>query len=252
MLARTYNIPSVARMDELISELMRGVNAMFLRSMGSTVLHGPFKGMVIPTPEEETWADGNFSTKVLGVYEHELHDVIMHAVSRNPSIIVNIGCADGYYAIGFARLMSNTTVHAFDVNEASMATCFEFAERNYVRDRVDGIYPYKINGHCLYVIDCEGDELTQIDLQLHPEMMTSDIIVECHDFLDQNISLKLADRLAKTHAIEIIRPRLPLFGRYEFLNQSPGIMQVLAVMEKRPMPTLWLACWAHRKGDCNG
>jgi SAM-dependent methyltransferase len=244
-------------MDALLLELMRGVNEMFLKSMGNTVRHGPFKGMVIPPPKEESWADGNFSTKVLGCYEFELHDAIAHAMSRNPKTVINVGCADGYYAIGLARLMPEVKVIAVDENVAAVNKCREYAERNGVGASVDVVVGSTmglpdIPGRRLYFIDVEGDELKLIDLQQCPQLITSDIIVECHDFLDKDISLKLSERLAESHAVEIIRARLPLFSRYEFLNQTPGIMQVLMVQEKRPMPTLWLACWANRKGDDNG
>ena len=251
---RLGGVPTPARMEELLQELMRGVNAMFLQSMGNTVRHGPFKGMIIPTPDEESWADGNFSCKILGAYEFELHDAIAHAVSRNPRHVINVGCADGYYAVGLARLLPDVTVHPRDTSDVCLVTCDEFATRNEVGMRVwpapgccypEGLRITSINGHRLYVVDVEGDELKLIDPDACPELRRSDIIVECHDFVDKDISLTLANRLAKTHAVEIIRARLPLYSRYEFLSQSPGVMQVLALTEKRPMPTLWLACWAH-------
>lgn len=249
---RLGGVPSPGRMEELLQELMRGVNAMFLQSMGNVVRHGPFKGMIIPTPDEESWADGNFSTKVLGVYEFELHDAIAHAVSRKPKMVVNVGCADGYYAIGLAMLLPDAWVIALDQNKQAYMTCREFGARNKV-DVVCGpgcSSPLELGlsnstDHRLYVIDVEGDELKLVDPDACLELCRSDIIVECHDFLDSNISLTLANRLAKTHAVEIIRARLPLYSRYEFLSQSPGVMQVLALTEKRPMPTLWLACWAN-------
>ena len=84
----SLGIPDPLRMEALLRELMRGVNAMILRDMGQAVLVGPFKGMVIPSAEEEAWCDGNFSSKLLGTYEHELHDVIAHAVARNPASLL--------------------------------------------------------------------------------------------------------------------------------------------------------------------
>jgi hypothetical protein len=247
---RLGGVPTPARMEELLQELMRGVNAMFLQSMGNTVRHGPFRGMIIPTPDEESWVDGNFSCKILGAYEFELHDAIAHAVSRKPATVINVGCADGYYAIGLARMMPASLVMSYDTNQTAVDVFRKYAKLNEVADRVE-IFCGRLKrsdegeGHRLYIVDIEGDELHFIDLQENPRLAFSDLIVECHDFVDKDISLTLANRLAKTHAVEIIRARLPLYSRYEFLSQSPGVMQVLALTEKRPMPTLWLACWAN-------
>ena len=250
---RLGGVPTPGRMEELLQELMRGVNAMFLQSMGNVVRHGPFKDMIIPTPDEESWADGNFSCKILGAYEFELHDAIAHAVSRNPKTVINVGCADGYYAIGLARLLPWLEVYANDTNSTAVDVVRKYAKLNGVDERVEMCCSrLKRSGEgdlpLLHIVDIEGDELEFVDLEKNPRLAFSDIIVECHDFVDKNISLTLANRLAKTHAVEIIRARLPLYSRYEFLSQSPGVMQVLALTEKRPMPTLWLACWANERG----
>jgi hypothetical protein len=40
-----------------------------------------------------------------GCYEHELHGEIEQLVTRGFDAVLNIGCGEGYYAIGLARRM---------------------------------------------------------------------------------------------------------------------------------------------------
>lgn len=251
-----YTDPTAEEMNSFLHCLMHGINKQAFQLFGDRVVSGPFAGMVIP--EKSPWDDGNVSTKLLGCYEHELHESIQYAVWRRPSVIINVGCAEGYYAIGLARLMTYATVYAFDIAELSRLLCEDYAKRNGVKvNLIEGVKaPEELRltqarGHRLYVIDCEGSELELIDLDKCPELIHSDIIVECHDFMKPNASLTLADRLCRTHRVELIRPQLPDLGQFQFLKQAPGVLSMLMVTEKRPYPCYWLACWAHSKETGN-
>ena len=57
--------------------------------------------------------DGDLPPKLLCCYEAELHPAIERAAARNPQLIVTIGCAEGYYAVGMARVLLAARVHAF-------------------------------------------------------------------------------------------------------------------------------------------
>jgi methylase of polypeptide subunit release factors len=74
--------------------------------------------------------------KLLGSYEEELHPVIAHALRSRPSIFVDIGCADGYYAVGFAQASPATTILAFDISRTARELCGELAVVNGVEARV--------------------------------------------------------------------------------------------------------------------
>ena len=69
---------------------------------GSTVQNGPFKGMRLAL--RSSWGEGDISPMLLGVYEQELHGVLTEFSGEKYGAIVNIGAADGYYAVGTARL----------------------------------------------------------------------------------------------------------------------------------------------------
>lgn len=242
-------LPSQERMNDLLLELMLGVNALAFKVLGNKVLEGPFKGMQVP--ERAPWNDGNASTKLLGSYEFELHGVVETALARDPRSIVNMGAAEGYYAIGLARRAENATICAVEVNEYSRELCEEYAVRNGVDDRIFTERSIVWKGADLCVVDIEGAELELFDGK-GEHFAQTDMIIECHDFMQPGTSEKLVREFLGTHDVEVIEPRLPPFGSYPILEKFPTALTVLIVAEKRPMPTRWIACWSKEKGHSNG
>jgi hypothetical protein len=240
--------PDAKEVHECMLRMMRGVNAQAFRMFGNRVFYGPFAGMVVPQ-FNPNWDDGNSACKLFGSYEHELHEAIQTAVWRRPDVVVNAGCAEGYYAIGLARLLPSAEVWALDINEGSLGLCQEYAAINKVKvktkagaEKVEDLMLGDSNRR-LYVLDIEGGE----DGLMPEGFENSDLIVECHDFF-KPMGAALAERFSATHRVERITARLPNFEWYPFLKQFASIMPVLAVVEKRPTACYWLACWANRKG----
>src|SRR5215831_3414954 len=64
------------------------------RITDDTITAGPFKGARLPV----SWRDRG--SKLLGFYEQELHPFIEAVIEWKPDVVVNVGCAEGYYAIG--------------------------------------------------------------------------------------------------------------------------------------------------------
>ena len=77
--------------------------------------------------------------------------------------IVDIGCAEGYYAVGLALRMPGTRIFAFDINEKAQAACRNLATLNGVSDRVTvgGLFSgadfADYGGSCV-ICDIEGAE----------------------------------------------------------------------------------------------
>jgi len=72
---------------------------------------------------------------LLGTYELELHSVIEEAIAKRFERIIDIGCADGYYAVGLA-MRTNATVYAFDCEPREREYCRQMALTNGVHQRV--------------------------------------------------------------------------------------------------------------------
>lgn len=188
------------------------INNIVIKATGSTVQHGPFEGMRLIN--KFCWGDGDISTKLLGMYEQELHGALMEVSKERYGSIVDVGCAEGFYAIGLARFFKDITVHAFDLNNQALAVAKEAAAVNGVeglvsfdndctQDRLIDII--ESAGRSFIFCDCEGYEL---DLLCSPRtsvrLKSSDILVECHDFINGHITPGLFKYYLPTHKIDLI------------------------------------------------
>src|SRR5262249_8007661 len=98
-----------------------------------TVRYGPFAGMRYP---EAASVGSTLFPKLIGSYEREIRDVLEIIARTDYSEIVDIGCAEGYYAVGLAMTVPGARVLAFDTDEKAVRLCRRMAEINGVSDRV--------------------------------------------------------------------------------------------------------------------
>lgn len=230
---------------QLATEIMPQLDAWMFEQLGNKVLTGPFKGMTIP--HQGVWMDGNTGCKLLGSYEHELHPHIERAIERKPQVVVNLGSAEGYYAIGLAMRLPEARVIASDIDERSLALLHLYAGRNKVIIKALGEIkqPAQLDmgpDRTLYIIDIESGEMELVDLEKCPKLQTSDLIIETHEFMVPGCFEMLSERLEKTHEIIKVGAEYPKL--YDFLKAQPMILQVLLATDKRPANCGWLVAWA--------
>lgn len=221
--------------------------AALIQHHGSVVQSGPFAGMIVP--ERISRDDGALLPKLLGFYEAELHPVIDDIVASAPDLIVNVGAAEGYYAVGMARLLPAAFVHAFDTDAQSQEICREAAGLNDVGSRVS------VTGQCspdllqailprgrtpVVICDCEGYERDLIDPRRVPALRATMLLIECHDFIDPTITQTLADRLSATHTLEGVREGARDPNASPFLQGLDSLDRWLAVCEYRPTMMHWI------------
>lgn len=219
------------------------------RRTGSTVRLGPFKGMRYV----DTAQGSAYIPKLLGIYERELTSQVEDLISRRPGLIVDLGAAEGYYAIGLARRLSDARVIAYEMEPSGQAALRKMAALNEVGSRVD------IRGKCepadlvealgsetgaVVVCDVEGYEEKLLDPVTVPALRQAAILVELHDFLVPDITQTLMQRFEATHRIEQVwqQPR----SRDEFPWRTlgtallPGSYLDWSVSEWRPVRMAWL------------
>ena len=218
------------------------------------VQSGPFAGMRLSP--EVSWGDGDLGSKLLGTYEQELHPFLTCAATRAYGAVVDIGCAEGYYAVGVARLFPDTTVFAFDADPAAL----EILGKNTRLNRVDAavearglctpeilIQLAEAHGRLLIICDCEGyeaslfaDPSTQAALQ--SALRHSDLIIECHDFLNPLSTAQCLATFAATHLVQNVYSGGRNPNAFPFLSGLPDIARWLAVCENRPCLMNWIIC----------
>ena len=174
----------------------------FANAKGSTVLHGPFAGMEYP-PES---IRGRHSVPMLlGSYECELHELIGAALSTKYQMVVDVGSAEGYYAVGFA-LKGKLPVVAFDADARELRLCKEMARLNNVEITARtwcspaSLRNLVAGSRCFILSDCEGYETELFDDSTVEALSRSSVLIEIHgEAYDP-----LVERFSKTHAIQTL------------------------------------------------
>jgi hypothetical protein len=217
-------------------------NTLAQRS-GTQVLSGPFKGMDYAVPS----AEGSRSARLLGCYEASLAPVIEEIIARAYPLVIDIGSAEGYYAVGLARRMPGTRVQAHDASDKAQDLCRALATANGVADRVKvgGLFTHADFAICtaqptLVLCDIEAGEMDLLDPVAAPGLLAADILVECHDCLRPAITQTLQARFAASHNIRRIERALDASALPLWMEELSDLDRLIALWEWRTGPTPWL------------
>jgi len=215
-----------------------------LLGMDLEIMAGPFKGMRYITKANCS----RLMPKIIGCYESAMTPWILDIPSRKYDVILDVGCAEGYYAVGFAYRNYAKTVYAFDIEKEALDNARQLSALNHVEDKIcfEGLCDVeKISTLCenrksLIFCDIEGGEDDLLDPDKIPALRTIDMIIESHDFIVPGMINKLIERFQGTHHIEIVGdggvnldvfPILKSFNkriRRKLVNEgrAPGMMWV--------------------------
>lgn len=221
-------------------------NTMEARS-GTAVMSGPFQGMNYSVRASE----GSRTARLIGAYEASLHPVIEAIIAKAPEVIVDIGSAEGYYAVGLARRLPTARVLARDASPKAQDLCRTLATANGVAEQVEigGIFGHADFALCetartVVIVDIEGAEEQLLDPKLAPGLARADILVECHDSMTPGIADLLAARFATTHRVTRIDRKLDDTGLPAWAEELSDLDRLLCLWEWREGPTPWL--WMER------
>lgn len=245
-LAADGSLESTAGLDRCLRYLAIWRSKLIEREIvarhGPIVLNGPFAGMRFRNEA----AEGCLAAKLLGCYEAQLHPFLLEVEGRYDDVI-DIGCAEGYYAVGLARITSKARLHAHDTNPAAQAACRELALLNGVDARVSvgGAFHGEdfacfADRRTLVIVDVEGAEDALLRPDLYPALARMGLIVECHDVFKPGLCDTVAERFRPSHAVKridhaLVPPMLP-----PWFDRTAHLDQLLAMWEWRSGPTPWL------------
>jgi hypothetical protein len=214
-----------------------------------TVATGPFRGLRYPSLRSVGSA---LVPKLLGSYESELHNVLENFLSYPYACVVDIGCAEGYYAVGLGLRLKVAEIYAFDTNERAREACAEMARLNGVAERIhiggfcdaEMLRSLPLGHRALAIVDCEGYEKTLFNSQIAAFLARHDLIIEAHDFIDIDISINLRQVFSKTHRIQSIKSTDDIEKahtyHYSQLRQFDTHEKRMILAERRPGIMEWL------------
>lgn len=214
----------------------------YMERHGRRVFSGLFAGLDFGGQQSE----GALTPKLLGTYEAELHAPLRDLAARGVERVVDVGCAEGYYAAGLARFLPDARVEAYDIDPNGRALCAAMAERNGVADRVEVRERFDVreagefNARTLLVMDVEGAEAVLLDDGAPEILRRADLIVETHPGFAPGVTDLLRRRFAATHEVTVVyetpkRPPADAFG-----GRLLSLDEFAATWEWRATPTPWL------------
>lgn len=217
-------------------------------AMGDVVAGGLFAGMrLLPRA-----AEGCVIPKLIGCYEAPLQAHLRALAETRPDVVLNIGCAEGWYAAGMARLLPDAEVWAFDIDPAARALCAEMMALNGMAARLrigaaftPADFAAFAGQRVLVLCDIEGAEEALLDPSTAPALAGFDLVVEAHDAVAP-VSATLAARFAATHDVTVLDGLEQTHSLPPWFATLPEIDRLLGVWEMRRAATPWLMMRARR------
>lgn len=213
------------------------------------VINGPFKGMKYINASNGS----ALLPKLVGSYEEPIHKWVYYIRDEAKySFILDVGCAEGYYAIGLCKAKSSPRVFAYDINIQALSNAKELASKNGVLERIsfgecfdpkvlDSVRANHPGQKILIFMDVEGAEIDLLNTFDFPSILECDILVELHDCFKANLTDSIVKYFANTHEIELVFDYPWRNGNYS-LNGAILTPEELEFMvdEKRPSAMRWM------------
>jgi len=141
------------------------------------------------------WGSHDKAAMLLGTYEYEVLIEIERA-AINKEIFVDIGAADGYFAVGAVFSSLYTKSICFEISGDGRASIAMNALENNVLDKVeilgeattDSLLEILINNDpkkLFLLCDIEGGEFELFTPEILEALSESTILIEIHDFSDE-------------------------------------------------------------------
>ena len=217
-------IPHHLRPKQLILSFLRAFR-------GDTIYDGLFRDVIYG-------CEAFYSVtlpKYLGVYEVEIYPVLESFLHQNFDCYVDIGAAEGYYAVGLAsRLPTTINIIAFETEESARDLLIKNLELNHLRSRVEVLgncskediirLTEKFHRLCL-IVDVEGYEAELLSVQ---GLENVTMLVEIHDTRDF-----ILNTFNETHRITFISQKARTIDSFKRFHQK-----WLGILGKIPIPFL--------------
>lgn len=196
---------------EVLEHKERGLRIIRTISPEFKVLQGPFEGLKYPHIDI---TEATLVPKIAGSYESQLNLIIESIIAKGYTDIIDVGCAEGYYAVGFAKRMPAATIHAYDINQKDLDFCALMAKENGVTNVRFGnfcspevLMNFKPRSKALIFCDAEGYELELFTPEVISQLKDADFLIELHDTVNPSLSTIIKNRFAATHHIQMVNNR---------------------------------------------
>lgn len=187
--AEEVNHVAKVKTREIIVKRRRYLSNKISRELNWTVAYGPFKGLRMS--KKTWWSRPSRAAMFLGIYEQEVLQSLMDTPDDYDTLI-DIGAADGYYAVGSLVSGKFSEVYCFEMSELGQQAILNNAKLNGKQDNIqifgeaddnfDKKLPREKLERSVILVDIEGAEFDLLTPALFDKMKNSIIIVEIHEW----------------------------------------------------------------------
>ena len=235
------------------NEIQRAKNKVLNKIIlehGHQVAYGTFKGMKLS--KNTYWSKNDIITHILGVYEKHVLKKIIEFSKKGNYPFIDIGAADGYFAIGMAFSETFKKISAFEIDEEGRWSLNRNIQNNLCKDKV--VVDIEANFETLkdivdknksavILIDIEGSEFDLLDDNLLQLLSNCYIVCELHPTLSANGFEKqdmLINNAKAFFDVSIIQRESYCPNKFSELNEFTDEERLIAFGEGRENNMNWL------------
>tara|TARA_B100000925_G_scaffold154375_1_gene115785 strand:+ start:799 stop:1530 length:732 start_codon:yes stop_codon:yes gene_type:complete len=210
------------------------------------VKYGIFKNLKMN--HEISWGRGDIASKIYGFYENKIQQKLKDI--NNP-ILIDIGAADGFFAIGSLKSKICEFCYAFEETKKSRENLFKTAQINNVQNKLSiigkatkdnffSLLPSEINFSKVTILcDIEGGEFDFFSDEILKTIKYSNIIIEIHKNHNKNLEIVLLERVKKYFNVSVIIDNDKNFENVSELHTLNDIDRNLICSEGRSYIGKW-------------
>ena len=230
------------------------LNRKIIKISNSKVMSGIYKSTYLENKSH--WSKFDYASKLLGFYEEQIQNLIVDVQKKNNlKTLINIGCGDGYHALGLVKNKFFTKSICYDISLEARNILETNVKSNNLNDKfiirkeanIDEIKKdlQKIKSEeTLFLIDIEGAEFTLFKDEDFNFLKKSFIVIEDHNFFikDNELKEKFYSSLHKYFNVEFIEngSRNPFVIQNNFLDQLNDDSRFLLLSEGRSQKMGWI------------
>lgn len=219
---------------------------------GKVIQYGAFRGMRLS--KISGWCKAELASMLLGMYEREVVQYLANLPYRARENFVNVGAAEGYFAIGMLHAELSVRTICFELSETSREsmrdgssltrngqnlTLFGLADENFL-DKVEGVHGFEYD-NSVFLIDVEGAELEILTDDGLRRMARANIVIETHAMMvSEQEQMEFEKLCSKYHRVSEIRTEGRNPGEFFELDSWPDNHRWAICSEGRPERGRWL------------
>ena len=170
-------------------KLRQRLSAEINQRFDSTIAYGSFKGFKFT--KNSWWSKHDRGSMILGLYEKEIIEILLNT-SKERSVFIDIGAADGYYAVASVKNYFFDRSYCFEIEQKGRSVIRQNSILNGVAEKVIIFgeanrksllkIPKADISNSVVLIDIEGFEFDFLDTNILNILKESVCIIELHDW----------------------------------------------------------------------